>query len=223
MLGAMASLPEAFTGRAVGAERLPKEVIVSHQRERVLEAAVAVIAKRGYTATTLDHILVAAKVGVGTFYELFENKDALLAAAHERTLAVGRERIAAAVAGERDWGRQVRAAVEALLELIAEEPQTARFALVEVQSGGPEALGRYEAMLAEASEALRSGRRVKGAAEGLPEDLEFSLVSGVVWVLQQRIVAGTATRGRTVMPQLVGVLTEPYLGEKKVQRLLAGD
>jgi AcrR family transcriptional regulator len=219
----VASLPEAFTGRAVGAERLPKEVIVEHQRERVLESAVAVIAKRGYTATTLDHILAAAKVGVGTFYELFENKDALLAAAHLRTLAVGRERITTAVAGERDWGRQVRAAVAALLELIAAEPQTARFVLVEAQRGGPETLKRYEAMLDEASDALRSGRAIKGAAKGLPEGLEFSLVAGVVWVLQQRIVAGTATGGRTVLPQLVGILAEPYLGEKKVQRLLAGD
>jgi AcrR family transcriptional regulator len=219
----VASLPDAFTGAAVGTERLPKEVIVEHQRERVLEAAVAVIAKRGYTATTLDHILAAAKVGVGTFYELFESKDALLAAAHERTLAVCRERITTAVATERDWGRQVRAAVAALLELIAAEPQTARFALVEAQRGGPETLSRYEAMLTEASEALRSGRRIKGAAEGLPEGLEFSLVAGVVWVLQQRIVAGTAMRRRTVLPQLVGILAEPYLGEKKVQRLLAGD
>jgi AcrR family transcriptional regulator len=104
IVGAVTPLPDAFAGGAIGAGRLPKGVIATRRRERLLEAAVGVIARRGYTATTLDHILGAAKVGVGTFYELFESKEDLLARAHEQTLARARGSIAAAAAAESDWG-----------------------------------------------------------------------------------------------------------------------
>jgi AcrR family transcriptional regulator len=224
IVGPVSPLPDAFAGGAIGAGRLPKEVIATRRRRRLLEAAVVVIARRGYTATTLDHILGAAKVGVGTFYELFESKEDLLARAHEHTLAAAREPIVAAIAAESDWGRQVRAALAALLALIAERPLQARFALGEVQGGGPEALARYEGMLAEADHALRRGRGAGALAPGLPEGLEHSLVSGVAWVLQQRILSGGREADvRTLAPQLLAILAEPYLGEEQVRRLGAGD
>jgi hypothetical protein len=118
----------------------------------------------------------------------------------------------------------VRAALTALLGLIAERPLQARFARVEVQGGGPEALARHEAMLAEASRALCGGRGVEGVAPGLPEGLEHSLVSGVAWVLGQRVLAGGREADvRTLAPQLLAILAEPYLGEERVRLLGAGD
>jgi AcrR family transcriptional regulator len=219
----VAALPKAFTGGAVGAERLPKEVIAEHQRQRLLEAAVAVIAKRGYNATTLDHILAAAKVGVGTFYELFENKEACFLTAYETTIERGKDLAAAAVAAESGWGERVLAGLRAVLAFIATEPLAARFAIVEVQSAGPAALARYEEMLEEATAALRTGRGLSAGAKKLPASLEFSLVGGVVWVLQQRIAAGEVRRIEAALPQLFEILAEPYLGERQVADLLATD
>jgi AcrR family transcriptional regulator len=217
----MPSLPASFTAGAVGREALPKEVIAEHQRARVREATVEVIAKRGYGDTRLDNILDLAKVGVGTFYELFESKDALVQEVYEETFAEARGRIGAAAGAGRAWGDRLHAALAELLEIVAGEPLLARFVLVEVQAASPVVVEAYEAELHHAAEALRSGRKGRRAAKGLPESFEFSLVSGAAWVLQQRIAQGQARSARRQLPQLFRFLAEPYLGEEEVGRILA--
>ena len=54
--------------------------------ERILDAAAHVFAERGYTATTTNHVAIAAGVSIGSVYQYFPNKDALLVALEERHL-----------------------------------------------------------------------------------------------------------------------------------------
>lgn len=217
----MAALPEHLQSVPAGREKLPLEVRQEHQRDHVLAAAVDVFAKRGYPATTVDHIVAAAKVGVGSFYSLFGGKEDCFLLAYERIVEEGEERIAVAVAATDSWPQQVVAGLREVLATIEAEPLRARIPLVEVQTAGEEALSRYEASLERVAKALRPGREYSSLAGELPASLDFATAGGLVWFLQQRIVQGEAAEAGKLLPEALEIVLEPYLGETETAALIA--
>ncbi len=71
-----------------GRHRLPPEVVARSQRERLLEAAVRVVAAKGYGAMTVGDLTKEAGVSRTTFYELFEDKEACFLAAYDNAVEV---------------------------------------------------------------------------------------------------------------------------------------
>lgn len=203
----------------VGRDRLPREVLAEHQRDRVLTAAIEIFAKRGYQGTTVDHIVSAARIGVGSFYSLFEGKEDCFLAAYDRIVAAGRERIAASLPDGGQWPEQLAAALRTLLELIEAQPLAARIALVEVQTAGSTALAHHERNLEEVAGLLRRGREHSPVAAELPETLEFATVGGFTWFLQQRIAAGETAVAGKLLPEVLEIVAEPYLGEASTAEL----
>ena len=55
--------------------------------ERILEAAARIFAEQGYHGTTTNHVAEAAEVSVGSLYQYFPNKDALLVGLAENHVA----------------------------------------------------------------------------------------------------------------------------------------
>jgi len=192
-----------------------------HQRERVLNAAVAVFAKRGYPATTVEHIVGAAKIGVGGFYDLFGGKEDCFLRLWDRTVAEGRGQVEAAIPEQASQPTKVCAALRALLELIATEPLRARVVLVEGQTAGQTARDRFEATLDSISPELRRCRDASPVAAELPETLEPAIIGGVVWFLQQRIVLGEVGDATALLPELAEIVLEPYVGREETERLLS--
>jgi AcrR family transcriptional regulator len=214
------AIPPHLSKRPVGQERVSRYVVDAHQRERILEAATEVFAKRGYPATTVDHIVAAARIGVGRFYAFFDGKEDCFAQVFDRVVARARERILAAVPAKAPWPDQAVAALRLLLELIAEEPHAARIALVEVQTAGPDSLSRYEDLLDGFTPALREARQLSPVGAELPDTFEDATIAGVAWLLHQRIVSGELANVEGLLPDLVGILVEPYVGEAEAGTLL---
>ena len=204
----------------VGRDRLPREVLAEHQRDRILSAAVEVFAKRGYQGTTVDHLVAAARIGVGSFYEQFGNKEACFLAVYDRVVAAGRERISAALPADGSWGERLAAALAALLTAIEAEPFSARIALVEVQTAGGAALSHHERNLDEAAGLLRVGREQSPVPEELPSTLEFATIGGLTWFLQQRVALGETAEATKLLPEVLEIVAEPYLGEAATAELL---
>jgi len=217
----MASLPDSLSAAPAGRERLPREVLEEHKRGRVLDAAVEVFAKRGYQATTVDHLVAAGRIAVGSFYALFDGKEDCFLAAYDRTLAEARDRIAAALPAGAPWPEQVCAALRALLALIAAEPFRARLVLAESQTAGAAALERHEALLADLAQVLRCGRSLSPRPEELPPTLEEAIVGGVAWLLHQRLVMAELKGIEELFPELALIVLEPYLGEAETSALIA--
>lgn len=216
----MTRLPAHLSKVPVGRQRLSREALSELQRYRILLAATEVFAKRGYQATTVDNIVSAAKIGVGSFYAHFDGKEDCLLQAYAKVVAESRERIAAAVPADASWPQRVCAVVHEVLDLIATEPMKARLALVEIQTGGPEALDRYGETLNEAIESLAGGRAIAGAGPGPPATFEEATASGIVWLLQQRIAKGEAESVGKLFPEIVEVVLEPYLGAAETKQEL---
>ena len=66
--------------------REPKQDRSRASFERLLDAASALLAERGYSDFTIAEVSKRSKVSVGSIYGRFENKDALVRATQERVL-----------------------------------------------------------------------------------------------------------------------------------------
>jgi AcrR family transcriptional regulator len=71
----------------VGASENRAQRRASRTRNRLMEAGLAMFAKKGIGATTIEDITEQADLGKGTFYRHFASKEAVLDALAERSLA----------------------------------------------------------------------------------------------------------------------------------------
>src|SRR5919112_619662 len=132
-----------------GRHGLTREAVVASQRARLIDAMAAVVAEKGYAATTVADVVERAGVSRRTFYEQFADKEACFLAAYDVGLAAVLERIGSAVEAHpaAGWGVRARSGVEAFLALLAAEPAFARALQIEFLTAGPAALDRGAGML----------------------------------------------------------------------------
>ncbi len=112
------------------ARRTPTQDRARATVDVILEAAAQVFAERGYAAGTSNRIAARAGVSVGSFYQYFPNKDAVLVALVERHLEAGmdsvQELLEAAAAKPGDLEGLLRSFVWAMLTLHEREPDLHR-------------------------------------------------------------------------------------------------
>jgi AcrR family transcriptional regulator len=65
--------------RRLDPRRKPRQVRAELTRERILNAAAHVFAEHGYAAGTTNRIAEHARISIGSLYQYFPNKDAILA------------------------------------------------------------------------------------------------------------------------------------------------
>lgn len=70
----------------------PRQTRSTETVDRILDAAARIFDERGYHATTTNHVAAEAGVSIGSLYQYFPNKDALLVALAERHIAEAAER-----------------------------------------------------------------------------------------------------------------------------------
>ena len=104
--------------------------------ERILDAAEAVFAERGYAGATLRD--VAAQVGLRTpsLYNHFPNKESLYAAVLERGISPVLDALTEVVAARDRSDRDVRLVVERTMKLVGRRPELPRLIQHETLSGG---------------------------------------------------------------------------------------
>jgi AcrR family transcriptional regulator len=215
-------LPDALRPVSdVGRHPLSREIVEGHQRDRVLAVAIDVFAERGYRGTNVRHIVSAAKIGSPTFQSLFGDKQGCFLLAYDRIVAAARVRIQAAVEPGESWRERVRDTMRALLELIEESPLEAQLVLVEAQTAGDLVLEHYQANLEEIAGLVRQGRVQSDFGAELPDTLDFAVVGGLFWFLQQRIAQGEAARATALLPEVMEIVATPYLGQEATRELIA--
>jgi AcrR family transcriptional regulator len=158
------------------------------QRAKLLEAMVHAVAEKGYEATTVADAVRLARVSRGTFYELFESKEACLAAAYRAGTEVLEDRVNDAIRDAGGWREELRLGIRAYLETLDAEPTFARVYLLAWPSVGAErdaALWRF---------ARRYGKSfARSGAPVPPEDALFVLAAGVHELACARVRAGMPT------------------------------
>lgn len=79
--------------RSLQPRKLGKQRRAVETRARILEAAAHVFAEHGYAAGTTNRVAERAAVSIGSLYQYFPNKDAMLVELVHRHLAEGTQRI----------------------------------------------------------------------------------------------------------------------------------
>ena len=205
-----------------GRHKLPREVIERSQRDRLLEATMRVVAKKGYAATKIADLTGEAGISRTTFYELFEDKEACFLAAYERAA----ERLIGAVnrayEAESSWPEAMRAGLAVLLEAVAAEPGLARVGLLDYGAAGPAAQQRYLAAVKRLTPLFEEGRDFAPGGRALPPNTSRMALGGVIGLLSEAVLAGEADRLPGQLDDVLAAALSPYLGGEAATRYVKG-
>ena len=157
----------------------------SVQRAKVLEGMVRAVAEKGYAAATVADAVRLARVSRGTFYALFDSKEACLASAYRLGCEVLEARVGAAVREAADWREELRLGLRAYLRALEEDPVFARVYLLEwpaVETERQATLARFIARY------RKTFARSEGAVP--PDDALFVLAVGIHELACSQVRAG---------------------------------
>ncbi len=104
-----------------------------NKRERILDAAVVEIARRGYAVTTVAQIARRAGVADGTIYLYFKNKDEVLVELFARAMGRFIDEGRARLAGTEGAVARLRAIVDLHLSLVGQDRDLAIITQVELR------------------------------------------------------------------------------------------
>jgi AcrR family transcriptional regulator len=146
--GTLAATHVGKPGLPRGRSRLPAKAVQASQRERLLRAAVAAIADKGYPDVTVADIVRRAKVSRAAFYLHFRGREDCFLAATRRggQLLFGRVMEAArALPDDTPDEAVLRTGLGAYVGFLADEPAFARVFFVDMPAAGPAAVERLQA------------------------------------------------------------------------------
>lgn len=184
---------------------------IESRRDKLLEAMVRVVGRKGYDATSVADVIAEAGTSRTTFYKNFDDKHDCFLAAYEAMVARVFATIVAECDGERPWVSRVRKGLETLIEIFALEPELARTAVVEVAVAGADARQLHWDAVNRFKGYLEAGRDVESDKE-LPEQISVMAVGAVSGLIFDELVAGRAEQLRELMPDLLFAMLVPYLG-----------
>lgn len=201
-----------------GRHGLPREVVARAQRERLLEAAIRVVAAKGYAETTIGDLTAEAGISRTTFYELFEDREACFLAAYDSTIDAFVRRVVAAYESEERWPERARAGLETLLEALAEEPAVARLSLVDIGTAGPAAQRRYRGAIQRLTPLFEEGRDFAPGGRALPANTSRMAIGGVTGLIADELLAGRAEQLPGLLSDVLFATLMPYIGPHAAAR-----
>lgn len=210
-----------FAPLPAGRHGLPRDYVVENQRARLLVGIVTAVAKRGYNAATITAISEAASVSRHTFYDNFQNKEQCFLAAYDRAAEDVEAAIAAATQAPAEWPERVKAALAALLDFFAPEPDLARFFWLEPLGAGEVIVTRHRESVRALVKLLIADRLPSPDVPPLSKTAQEAVVGGVVSLISKRVNAGESKQLGQLLPDLLELLLAPYLGSGEAERLAA--
>jgi len=141
--------------------RKPRQARAEETVTTILEGAAQILEVGGLAAFTTNAVAERAGVSIGTLYQYFADKKALIHALAERELQAALVRVRAALLGEIDPSPEgrVRAMVRAIISAFRGRQHTRKAVLQAIlsQSGGEELLAPVAVFLAEAEARIGQG------------------------------------------------------------------
>jgi AcrR family transcriptional regulator len=110
-----------------------KSVMPTDYRAKILSSAIKIFAQKGYAKCTMSDVAIHAKVGIGTLYNYFKNKDEMLQLCIQKTIEDEIQQIRKESDKIADPVEQLRYFFNQHLELLNDKPYVARLLLVELR------------------------------------------------------------------------------------------
>ena len=201
-----------------GRHGIPKEEVVAHQRERMLQAATMELRERGYAGLSVAHITARARVSRVTFYKQFDDKLDCVLAAHRAAVADLELRVKDAFGKPDEWAHGMEAAIGALLEFGASSPDRMHLILFVNNTASEPKIAQFG--LAVRERLIAAIDAARGDAGSKPTELTEQAVTGaVIAVIGAMLQAGEPNRLPEFREYLVRLILAPYIGESEAQRM----
>lgn len=191
-----------------GPHGIGREEIAATQRQRMLSAALELLADKGL-ATTVADITAKARVSRKTFYDQFADRTDCLLVAHDLCNDALLQHVVEAGArpGATDPIDQLQAAVSAYLDFLAANPTLARAALVEGATVGTRAVehcAQVRRRLADLLKAWHQAARRHSPDLPAVRDTAYLALSGAMHELAfQHAIAGQTEQLRELEPAIM--------------------
>jgi AcrR family transcriptional regulator len=194
-----------------GRHGLPRDFVVSNQRERILSGVMIAVSREGYASTRVEDIIAVAGVSRRTFYDHFTNKEQAFLAAYDLVVEQLRGGVAGAYMTGDTWASKVRRGLAAFLNLMAMEPEIAHVCIVEAVAAGPQALERRMRAMEDFKQFLAppEGTRSPVIVSALTAE---TVVGGVYEVIYARVVSHRTAELPGLLPALLYSVLLPFEG-----------
>lgn len=181
----------------------------------MLQAMIEIVSERGFMETRVVDVIEIAGVSRKTFYEQFSSKEDCFLATYDALLVnlIGDTARGFEAEPGAPWAERVAGGLHELLAHLAEHPDEARFAIVEVLAAGPKALARRDAALRQFTGFLDAGRGESSVE--LPGLSSLSVAGGIYEVLYSEILHGSVARLPSRLPDLVFWVVLTFLGPER--------
>ncbi len=210
-----------------GRHGLSRDAVVQSQRERMVDAMVAVVADQGYADTTVADIISVAGVSRATFYEQFADKEDCFVAAYstvmDRMLKFVAEGFAADEFGPEGlaaddsevWIERLRGGLRSLLNYLSQNPVAVRVGIVEGFGAGSRARDRYQEAVSAFFPFLDAGRALVDDSDRIPGQTARVVVGGVSALIFNQASTGDAAELPGLLPEMIYLAVVPYMGHEE--------
>ena len=188
-----------------GRHGIPSNLVVEHQRRRLIVSMTEALGEYGYANVTTTHVSEGAGVSTSTFYKHFGNLWDCLLAAYVTTADRLCEQIEAGCS-ERDQGTSaLEAGIGAALAFLASEPASARLLCAQPPLEAV-AIGAARRRLIERLAAMLERSREACEAPVHPPGLDERMIDATLAFLCTRVSGGKAESLTELGPELTAIL-----------------
>lgn len=196
------------------ARKAPQQKRAMATLEALMTATARILVQKGYEGATTNHIAVAAGISVGSLYQYFPNKEALVAELVERQMTEEMEVLSRVLPALRGGPLRegVRKLLDAMLEIHRRDPALRRIIIEQVPR-----VGRLAKMLdlqSQIAQVIRNHLEER-CEEIRPRDLDmaaFILVHSVEAVIHGSVYKRPEYLGREKFVEELTELVVSYLG-----------
>lgn len=175
----------------------------ARRRAALIEAGLDLLGTGGWTSTTVRGVCARANLIPRYFYESFADREELLLAVFDELAAGGAAAIVDAVAAApHDAEKRARAAIDAFVGYISDDPRRGRVLLLEANASEPLQRRRYETIHAFARLVREEAQAFYGDAAPPRTDAELTALA-LVGALAELLISWTAGDLRVSRERLV--------------------
>lgn len=197
-------------------QRLPRQFVVPHQRDRILRAVVELAARDGYASISIPAIAGEAQISIRTFYQHFSSKHEAFTAVYDQAFGRLFAKTWSAASGQTSWPDAVREGVRAWASYIAEEPRLARFGFSDVLTAGPKAVEKVDDAFYAFADLFGRGRP---GDLGTSDLVAYAIAGGIGGLVGAWIADGQAAEARQLVPHLIYAVLAPATGDAEALHL----
>jgi len=202
------------------ANRLPKDVFLPTDRERLVRAMGETCVERGYAEATVDEVLERTGLPAEVFMQNFEGKEDCAVAAINLVLAEATAASSAAWSSDSSEIESIVLGFKALLDLFAARPSFAPLLYVQARYAMPNSCFEPYDSGVTIMASMIDRLRIYATQETLaPKTTARAVLGSAGMVIRRAILAGETRLLPELLPDIVYGVLVPYLGQREALQI----